>query len=254
MEKIISTQAFETSIQESVAIIRIKKNVFELISDRNQSAKLFDFLNSLNNSNRIKALFYYNDEESFCEEEYDYFIKRLLGDSPSGARSVPPCFSQKNVRSREINILNELIRTITGLHILVVSGVQGVVVTPYIGTAMAADIRYACNDAQFAMAHLKHGLHPSGGVPFFLSEILSHSNTVELLLRKENISAHEALELELVSKLFSKSNFEESAITEINHTLSNITHCSIQQTKRLINFRRKTISSYFEYEMRLLNL
>ena len=64
-----------------------------------------------------------------------------------------PCFTEKIVRAKEINIMNTLIKRLIKLHIIVVAGIQGTVVTPYIGTAMAVDFRYACEGSKFSMAH-----------------------------------------------------------------------------------------------------
>jgi len=254
MEKIITSRYYEISNQDDIAIVRIKKNVFEFISDMKQSAQLFDFIDTINNTNQINAIFFYNDPDSFSEEEYDKFINRIMIDAPAREESNLPCFTEKYVRSREIYIMNDLIKRLCGLHVLVVAGIQGTIVTPYIGTAMSADLKYASEDAKFSMAHNKYGLHPSGGLPFFLSGFLHHSKAIEIQFRKENITAQEALELGLINKILKKEDFENSVIEEIQKLISRIKHCTIQHTKRLTNFRRKIINDYFEYEASLLNL
>jgi enoyl-CoA hydratase/carnithine racemase len=254
MENIITSGYYDISNEDDIAIIRIKKNVFEFISDMKQSAGLFDFIDSINSTYQINAIFFYNDPDSFSEEEYDKFINRIMVDATAREESNLPCFTDKNVRSREINIMNDLIKRLCGLHVLVVAGIQGTVVTPYIGTVMSADLKYASEDARFSMAHNKYGLHPSGGLPFFLSGFLHHSKAIEIQFREKNISAQEALELGLINKILKKEDFENSAIEEIKAIISRINHCTIQHTKRLTNFRRKIIKDYFEYEGELLNL
>ncbi len=254
MEKIITCGYFEISNQDDIAIVRIKKNVFEFISDMKQSAELFDYIDTINESGQINALLYYNDPDSFSEEEYDKFINRIMVDAPTRGKSNLPCFTDRNVRSREINIMNDLIKRLCGLHVLVVSGIQGTIVTPYIGTAMSADLKYASEDARFSMAHNKYGLHPSGGLPFFLSGFLHHSKAMELQFRENYITAQETLDLGLINKILKKDDFENQIIEEIHKIISRIKHCTIQHTKRLTNFNRKSLFDYFDYEAEILNL
>ncbi|OQX75405.1 MAG: hypothetical protein B6D61_10425, partial [Bacteroidetes bacterium 4484_249] len=73
METIVSTGFYEISCQDEIAIIKIKKNVFDFITDIKQSGELLDFIDNIHQDTQIKALLYYNDPDSFTEEEYDKF-------------------------------------------------------------------------------------------------------------------------------------------------------------------------------------
>jgi len=252
MNTITSTGFYEISRQDEIAIVRIKKNVFEFITDMKLSGELLDFITNIHQDTKIKALLYYNDPDSFTEEEYDKFINRIMVNPESRENSDLPCFTEKNVRVKEINIMNTLIKHLTGLHIIVVAGTQGTVVTPYIGTAMAADFRYACEGSKFSMAHNKYGLHPSGGLPFFLSSFLNHSKSLEIQ-SKDYITAGEALELGLINRILQKEKFVDQIILEIKK-ITRLKYCTIQHTKRLTNFNRKSLFDYFEYEASLLNI
>ncbi len=148
--------------------------------------------------------------------------------------------------------MNTLVKHLTGLHIIVVAGAQGTVVTPYIGTVLAADFRYACEGSRFSMAHNKYGLHPSGGLPFFLSGLLNHSKALEIQV-KDYITAEEALELGLINKILQKEKFVDQIILEIKK-ITRLKYCTIQHTKRLTNFNRKSLFDYFDYEAEILNL
>ena len=239
-------------MQDEIVIVRIKKNVFEFITDLKLSGELLDFIDNIHQDTKIKALLYYNDPDSFTEEEYDNFLKRIMVNAESRENSDLPCFTKRIIRGKEINNLNTFIKHLTGLHIIVVAGIQGTIVTPYIGTALAADFRYACEGTKLSMAHIKHGLHPSGGLPFFLSSFLNHSKALEIQL-KNYISAEEALELGLINKILPKEKFADQIILEIKK-ITHLKYCTIQHTKRLTNFSRKSLFDYFEYEAELLNL
>ena len=252
METIVSTGFYEISRQDEIAIIKIKKNVFDFITDIKQSGELLDFIDNIHQDTQIKALLYYNDPDSFTEEEYDKFLNRIMVDPSEKGQSILPCYTERNTRAREINYLNGIIKKLSQLHIFVVAGIQGTVVTPYIGTAMVADFRYACEGSRFSMAHNKYGLHPSGGLPFFLPRLLNYSQALDIMSR-EYITAKEAFDLGLITKILHKDEFVDQIILEIKK-ITRLKYCTIQHTKRLLNYSRKSLFDYFDYEGTLLNL
>ncbi len=252
MTLIESNDFFEISTIEEIALLDIKEKVFESITDLNLSGRLMNFISGLDHDPSIKALVFFNSPDSMNEESYDRFIRKILVKGNPCDESSPPAFTERNTRFREINVLNKLIRTIGSLQTLVVSGIQGTVVTPFIGASLVADFRYASSDATFAMVHNKYGLHPSGGLPFFLSSFLHHSRAMEVQM-SESLSAEEALRLGLVNKLLPKEDFRESLLQEVKK-YTRLSYCTIRDTKRLTNYRRKDLEGYFEFEASLLNL
>lgn len=252
MNIITSNEFYEISIQEELSILEIKEKVFELITDLNLSGKLVDFLKGIDHNPDIKALILLNRPNSLNEEQYNNFINRVIDHKKTSADIDKPCFKEKNARFREINILNTLIKTMANLQTLVISGINGTVVTPFIGAVMVADFRFASEDAVFSMIHNKYGLHPSGGLPYFLSNLLHHSKALEIQFR-DRIEAGEAVELGLISKLLPKEDFKENLIKEAKKYTKH-SYCTIRDTKRLTNFNRQALKSYFELEASLLNL
>ncbi|MBN1339110.1 MAG: enoyl-CoA hydratase/isomerase family protein [Bacteroidales bacterium] len=243
---------YEAWVQDEIAFIKIGKGAFELITDLNQSDKLIRFIDSLDQNNSVKCLIVFNDAESLSDLEYDRFIGGVLQKRDSAEGDLAPCFGDKRARFREINILNTLIRHLAGLQIIVFAGIQGTVVTPFFGASLVADFRIAAENAVFSLAHNKYGLHPSGGLPFFLSNMLHHSKALEVQLR-DRIDANEAYELGLVNLIVPDDKFEERLIGEAKK-YSALSFCTIRDTKRLTNFSRKSINKYFEFEAGLLNL
>jgi enoyl-CoA hydratase/carnithine racemase len=252
MTIVASNEFYDISQQDEIGIIYVKERVFDFITDVQLSSQLLQFIDEVDHDPKIKALLFYNAPESFDDQQYDKFIYRIMETKGINKNELVPCVHEKNVRFREINILNTIIKRMANIQSLVVSGLQGTVVTPFVGTAMVADFRYASENAVFSMAHNRYGLHPSGGLPFFLSSYLHHSKALEMQM-SENILATEALELGLINKLLPNKNFVEQLIQEIKPYLE-LPFCTIRDTKRLTNFSRKALAEYFEYEGSLLNL
>lgn len=248
----IKRNSFETTIEDRVAIIEIKAGVFELVTDIDESNILIDYIKLTEGNPDIKALFIINEEGRFGEQDYDSFIKKILSPDREVGSNVAPEIVLKDLRFREINILNKIIKVLSEYRKLCFSGIRGNIVTPFIGACLSMDIRYATQDTRFIMAHNKYGLHPSGALPFFLSQYIHHSRALEIQFRDE-FSVEEALQLGLVNKIFPEQNFKTRCLHEIQHFI-NCESPTIGVTKRLTNYTRKALPDYFLYEASLLNL
>ena len=251
MHTLASNDFYEVYTQDEIAFIEIKEKVFELITDVQLSDRLLNLINDIDHNNNIKALLFYNHPDSFSDDQYNRFISRVL-DKGGLKDDGRPGIAEKNVRFREINILNALIIRISDVQKIVFSALQGSVVTSFVGAAMVADFRYAAEGTVFSMIHNKYGLHPAGGLPYFLSHTVHHSKALELQLQ-DQITAEEALEHGLLNKILPQENFKDHLVAEINN-FTDRSFSTIRDTKRLTNFSRAALKSYFDFESGLLNL
>ena len=251
MDYSVNNDFIETFAEEKIVIIKFKQRIFEFIIDLNESDTLVEFIRRTQFDNNVKALLFINAPDCINDEEYDKFLKSVLSEGQSLQDEMPNIHG-KNIRFKEINILNKIVKEIVNYNKLCFVGITGTVVTAFFGAAMAADIRYAAENAVLSLAHNKYGLHPSGALPFFLSQKLGHQKAIEIQL-SEKISAREAYELGIINKLFPEKNFTESCIKEISK-FTKIKGVTIRNTKRLTNFNRSLINDYFDFEAGLLNL
>ncbi len=251
MKTITSTEFFEISRKDAISIVRIKKNVFDFISDIELSGELIGFIKNIASDTEIKALVFYNDPDCVNEDNYDKFLNRIMSQTKEAHESLTPKFDQRDLRFREIHILNRFIMYLANLNIIVVSGTQGSIVTPFVGLALVSDFIYARKGTKYIMAHNKYGLHPSGALPFFFSNALPHSIAMEFQM-KDSFTAEEAYEMGLINKILPEQDFLNSLIRE-TEKFTKCKHCTIQQTKRLTNFSRKSLDDYFEFEAGILN-
>jgi enoyl-CoA hydratase/carnithine racemase len=249
---LINNKYIEVFTEGKIAVIKFRERIFEFIVSLDESDTLIDYISKTQYDNNIKALLFVNEPGSIDDMQYDNFLKSILTEEYLMEEEGMPNFCEKNVRFKEINILNKIVREIVNYNKLCFVGIQGKVVTPFLGASMAADIRYATKNTVFIMAHNKYGLHPSGGLPFFLTQSLGHQKSMEIQL-SERINASEALKLGIINKLLPENDFINNCIREISKFIS-IKSCTIRNTKRLTNFSRTLINDYFEFEAGLLNL
>jgi enoyl-CoA hydratase/carnithine racemase len=240
-------------LNEDIAVIKIRCKVFETITDLAESGILLSLIQTAERIPDIKALLVFNEPGCMDEQEYDKFLHRILhrGVDPYAPEEERGTI-QRVDRVREINILNRTISHLLEFKKIAIMGLQGNIVTPFFGASLAVDFRYVSDDMTFSPAHLKYGLHPAGALPFFLPHYLGHGKTIELLFRCEGVTAQEALELGLVTKVLPAEDFENHCLEEIEK-LCHLDTRVIHATKLLANFSRTALRNYFDIESALLH-
>jgi hypothetical protein len=252
MENTISNSYYEVSIIDSLAVIYFKGNIFQMLMSNEDNVSFLTLLNKFQYDTEIKALFLYNDPGVFGEKNYELFLLYVMNEGKKDDKFEIPQFSDKDIRLWEIKRLNEYVSYLASYKKLCFTLLSGDIVTPFFGVSLAMDIRYATPDMVFSLAHKKYGLHPSGGLPFFLANQLGYNKAMELMF-SDKIDANEALNLGLINKIIEKNNPVEIAIEEISTILKNKSS-TIRRTKQLASFTRNTLGDYFKYENSLLNL
>ena len=155
------------------------------------------------------------------------------------------------MRARQMNTFRNFIMQMVDYRKLYIVGLQGCVVTPFIGTSLAADFRLATNDMKFSLAHIKYKLHPSGALPFFLERYVGHGKATEILLTGGEISAQEAYNLGMVNEILPKEDFENKCIEKAKK-LCVLGPTCLRITKKLTYNFRDELERYFDIESKIV--
>lgn len=238
----LTTNFYEITFKDELAILFFKNDVFGLLSNRAQCDLLFETLNNLQHDHKIKALLFLNDPECYGEKVYDNFLGKLMYPEIKNKDIKTSNFYGKNLWIREIIMINCFVKYISNYKKLCFMVLSGDIVTPFFGLSLAMDIRYATPDTYFSMAHNIYGLHPSGGLPYFLVHQLGYSKALELMF-SEKISSKEALELGLITKIVPNENFLNSVIDDIKK-ITKYNNSVLISTKRLSSYVRNSLSDY----------
>jgi len=252
MENIETNLHYDVSVIERLAVIYLKEDAFGFITSKESSNKLLELLKNFQHDPHIKALLFHNSPGVFGETNYNNFLNKILDEKQTDGDFEQPQFCDGNIRFQQIRRLDHYVEFFATYKKLCFTLISGDIVTPFFGGSMAMDIRYATADMYFLLAHTKYGLHPSGGLPFFLVNQIGYNKAMELMF-SERITAKEALILGLINKIIEDKNPLEAALIEINKIISN-RNCTIRKTKELASFSRRGISEYFQLESIILNL
>ena len=109
------------------------------------------------------------------------------------------------------DVLHQAIIDLRRIPYPVIAAVNGPAAGAGFSLALMCDIRIASADAFFACAYGRIGASPDGGMTYFLPRILGPAKATELLLNDPNLSAEQALEAGLVSKVVGPEKLMDEA-------------------------------------------
>lgn len=105
-----------------------------------------------------------------------------------------------NVR-RGAEVLHQAIVDFRRIPYPVIGAVNGVAAGAGFSLALMCDVRIASTSAAFVCAYGRIGASPDGGMTYFLPRVVGPDKALQLLLNDPLISAEQALEMGIVSKV-----------------------------------------------------
>jgi 2-(1,2-epoxy-1,2-dihydrophenyl)acetyl-CoA isomerase len=101
---------------------------------------------------------------------------------------------------------------VRGLDKLTVAAINGYAIQTGFSFALACDFRIAAQSARMGSATLRFALLPDEGGQWLLVQHLGVARTIDFLMRKRIVTAHEALELGLVHQVAADDQLTDAAM------------------------------------------
>ena len=244
---IYEDQDFESYKIANVGVLKIKNNVYEILTDLMESSNFIQSMESIETDFNIDGLLIINENNCFGVSSYTEYLNKVFSHQNSNTEHQHLELSNTLTRTRELVILNNLIKKIAQSNKLVINALSGEIVTPFFGASLAADLRLASEDVTFLLSHAKLGVHPSGALPYFLPKYLGHAKASSILFCTEKIDVNEALELGLINEILPLENFEELCIQKVYHIISRGSS-AIKCTKKLLAYNFESLNKYLSME------
>ncbi|MRX71852.1 2-(1,2-epoxy-1,2-dihydrophenyl)acetyl-CoA isomerase [Bacillus lacus] len=126
----------------------------------------------------------------------------------------------------------------------IVAAVNGVAAGAGMSLALSCDFRVASEKASFVEAFIHVGLVPDAGNLYFLPRIIGHAKALELAVFGEKVSAEKALNVGLVTEVYSHESWEED-VSLFADRLAKLPTKAVGLIKR--NLRASWSSTYQEF-------
>lgn len=241
-------ELIKSYVSGKIAVIKVKCNAFKTISNLEEVNTVLPWFDAVEHDENIKGVLAISEKNCVGEKAYEAFLSEITGKkiSQDSDKTVDK-FEKQEIRAIEINTLVNLIRKVMLFKKIFIASINGEIVTPFFGIALASDFRIGSEDMKILFSHIKYGLHPSGALPLLLPKYINQQLAVNYLMRGGEIDAEKAVELNLVNELVSNENFEENCVKRAEE------YCSlgmnfIKNSKSLINRNIKEFEEYVQLE------
>jgi enoyl-CoA hydratase len=203
---------------------------------------LRDELRRLHDDNEVRAVVLTGAGRGFCS-----------GADQTGERGRLPHVSgltQPTVALRAMEILDDVVLTLRGLHQPVVAAVNGPAIGGGLCLALACDIRVAAEPAYFRAAGINNGLTASElGLSYLLPRAIGSSRAAEIMLTGRDVSAAEASAIGLVSAVVPPSDLLEHCVS-LGSRIAAFSRPGVELTKRTLwsSLDASSLTSHMQQE------
>lgn len=148
--------------------------------------------------------------------------------------------------------LHMAISTFARMKKPVVVAVNGMAAGAGFSLAISGDIVVASDTAAFTMAYTKAGLSPDGSSSYFLPRLVGLRRAQELMLTNRTLSAEEALQWGLITKLVPEGELLESALSIAKDLAKGSQRANAAVKKLLMTSFTNTLETQMEIEGRAI--
>jgi enoyl-CoA hydratase/carnithine racemase len=134
---------------------------------------------------------------------------------------------------RGADVLHQAIVDFRRIPYPVIAAINGVAAGAGFSLALMCDLRIASAEATFVCAYGRIGASPDGGMTYFLPRVVGPARALELLLEDPLLSADQALELGLVSKVVAAEELNEAARAKAEFLAAKAPHY-VRMAKQLV--------------------
>jgi nucleotide-binding universal stress UspA family protein/enoyl-CoA hydratase/carnithine racemase len=232
----VKSDFFSTSRHQEIVTINFHKNLLVHTVDLSARDRLLDYLEQVSNIREIRAVVFIGSDQKTGREEYIQFYNHILNAD-----------LDRNAIHKMFNAIDQIILKIVDLDKFVIHADRGQIISLFLNISLACDYRIIADNTIYQNPSIGLGMAPKGGGAFFLLKMLGHSKAFEILLSEQDLTAREALRLGIVDSVVPPKELEKKAF-DIAKTYAQIPPQSLTSIKRLLNFSKRELAEYLEFE------
>jgi enoyl-CoA hydratase/carnithine racemase len=233
---------YSLEIREPLATIHFFGDIYEMATCHDAKRNFMSLLHELNEAPEIRALLVLNSPGVLGDENYCRFVYSALN-----RRSSCDEFGGLDQFERLGNATRQFVREIVKFRKLLIVGFDGDMASPFFGVGLGADFRYATSTMTLQPSHSRLGMGPSGGLAFFLPELIGFAKARDLLYSDKPATAGELQRLGLLDDQFPAETFHAECIDRANE-LARMPLSAIAETKAVLGWRFRNLMEFLEWE------
>jgi 2-(1,2-epoxy-1,2-dihydrophenyl)acetyl-CoA isomerase len=189
-----------------------------------------------------------------CDEEPDVRAVLISGEGPmfcvgGDLKSFAEQGEQLPYHLKEVTIyLHAAVSRMARMDPPVVAAVHGAAAGAGLSLACACDLVVAAESARFTMAYTNAGLTPDGSSTYYLPRLVGFKRAMELTLTNRQLSAQEAMQWGIVTRVVPDEDLSEDAATLARRLAAGATK-ALGASKRLLHAGwTETLETQMEHE------
>lgn len=219
-------ETLEYRIQDQTAVITLNMPHTYNALDEQSGPELVRALETAATDEAVRAVILTGVGKAFSAGGNVQLMYKYLSEHPDQGAS--PLFDGI------VDNLNRSVLLMRRMPKPVIAAVNGVAAGGGLGWVLAADMVLAAPHARFDTAYIRISVSPDGGNAFFLPRLLGPWKAAELLMRGKALTAEEARNLGLVSRIIEADFLLDEALA-LAAELARMSAPALARTKELIN-------------------
>ena len=233
----IENDVFSCKQTDDVAFVTFKKNVTELVTNREVRNAFFSTASKIEASQEIMGVVVSNLSEYTGDNNLRSYISHTIESLEYGEQNL--------AIQRFKNTMEQLANFFSNLTKPSVAALNGDVGEALFAVSLACDFRYAASNTTFHIQTVKLGLPTTGVLAFYLVNYIGLPRSLDILLTKTSLSASELHELGLLTDVVADEDLMSRCVEKLNDT-GQYPGYAISAMKRILRPDPREISRHLD--------
>lgn len=230
------TPIFSCYRSGAIVLLKFKPNLVQNILTVDIRELFIDFFKRFSADDSVKVIILLGSREKNGRRDYFNFY-RAVAAKEIGYDTVESLY----------HAINQFVRKLAAVNKYVIHADRGNIDVLFFGISLACDYRILSSNSVLQTPYHELGLLPKGGIAYFLPRITGSATAAKFLMRKDDITAKEALALRIVDRIVPDDKLEEEAVkTAMN--MAAVPDDTLLGIKKLLNFSPDELNRILEME------
>lgn len=228
----LTADSFDSTLVENSLVVRFKARAMDILTDLETGSSFRKILESASDANNLNGYVQIKDSGWDSHSDVDDLSKLITDDDELYVRDGRVYGARHEVlMARFRNTIGYCLLALRNFGKPMVAGLQGRVSAEYLGLALLFDLRIATPDTTISFDNVITGIPSSPSVTLLMPGYIGIGKTLALANQGAVITAQEALDLGLISRIIEQSSdLTEACIDSIRELAAN--HLDIVELNR----------------------